>query len=112
VTTNCINQTGNSTTINAEPRGSRELSALITSDIRFGRRFRTGTNGLEVSMDVYNVANANTIYDVRRTSTLTRIKVAGDPAAPDTFIQSFLSPTGVLAPRILRFNVTYSFGQR
>ena len=112
VTANCINQTGTSTTINAEPRGSRELSALITSDIRFGRRFRIGTNGLELSMDIYNVANANTTYDVRRTSTLTRIKVAGDPTVPDTLIPSFLSPTGVLAPRILRFNVTWSFGQR
>jgi hypothetical protein len=31
---------------------------------------------------------------------------------PDTLIQSFLSPTGVLTPRILRFTVTYSFGVR
>ena len=109
VTTNCVSQ--NNQTINAEPRGSRELGNLLTSDIRFGRRFRFGTNGLELSMDVYNVANANTTYQVRSTSTLARIKVNGDPTQPDTLIPSFMSPTGVLAPRIMRFNVTYSFGR-
>jgi hypothetical protein len=109
VTSNCVSQ--NNQTINAEPRGSRELGHLVTSDLRFGRRFRFGTNGVELSMDIYNVANANTTYQVRSTSTLTRIKVNGDPSEPDTLIQSFLSPTGVLAPRILRFNVTYSFGR-
>jgi Carboxypeptidase regulatory-like domain/TonB-dependent Receptor Plug Domain len=110
VTTNCLSQ--GQTTINAEPRGSRELDALITSDIRFGRRFRIAGHGLELSMDAYNLANANMTYAVRTTSGLTRIKVNGDPSQPDTLIQSFMSPTGVLAPRILRFNVTYSFGGR
>ena len=38
------------------------------------------------------------------------IRVNGDPTAPITSIQTFLSPTGVLGPRIIRFNVTYQFG--
>ena len=63
-------------------------------------------------MDVYNLSNANTIYDVRTGSGLTNIRVAGDPATPTTQIPTFLSPTGVLGPRIIRFNVTYQFGQR
>ena len=61
-------------------------------------------------MDVYNLTNANTIYDVRTGSGVTNIRVNGDPTAPVTQIQTFLSPTGVLGPRIIRFNVTYQFG--
>jgi hypothetical protein len=80
VTSNCVSQ--NNQTINAEPRGSRELGQLVTADVRFGRRFKIGTNGVELSLDLYNVANANTIYAVRSTSTQTRIKVNGDPAQP------------------------------
>jgi hypothetical protein len=49
---------------------------------------------------------------VRNTSTLTRIKVGGDPRLPDTLIPSFMSPTGVLGPRIVRANVTYQFGSK
>ena len=61
-------------------------------------------------MDVYNLTNANTIYDVRMGSGVTNIRVNGDATAPVTQIQTFLSPTGVLGPRIIRFNVTYQFG--
>ena len=114
VTTNCLTPTpgSNNTTILAEPRGIRELPALTTVDVRAGRFFRFGTNRLELSMDVYNLVNSNTVYDVRMGSGLTNIRVAGDPAAPQTQIQTFNSPTGVLGPRIIRFNVTYQFGFR
>ena len=114
VTTNCATPTpgSNNTTILAEPRGSRELPALTTLDLRAGRFFRFGANRLELSVDAYNVANSNTVYDVRTTSTLTNIRVAGDPNVPTTQIESFLSPIGVLGPRIFRFNVTYQFGAR
>ena len=112
VTTNCINTGGTgTTTILAEPRGSRELPALSTFDVRAGRFFRFGGNRVELSMDVYNVANLNTVYDVRTTSALSNIRVAGDPSAPVTQISSFMSPTGVLGPRIIRFNITYQFGR-
>jgi hypothetical protein len=113
VLTNCINNgTTNTTTIFAEPRGSRELPTLSTIDLRAGRFFRMGGNKIELSMDVYNLANSNTTYDVRATSQRTNIRVAGDPNAPVTNIASFMSPTGVLGPRIIRFNVTYQFGVR
>jgi hypothetical protein len=36
--------------------------------------------------------------------------VGGDFAAPITQIAAFLSPTQVLAPRVARLNITYSFG--
>lgn len=110
VTTNCVSQ--GQTTILAEPRGSRELDALTTIDMRLGRNFRFGGNVVELSVDGYNLANANTVYDVRTGSGLTNIRVAGDPTAPITRIQTFMSPTGVLGPRIFRFNVTYRFGER
>ena len=108
VTTNCVPQTGN-LTVNAEERGTVLLPVLQTLDVRAGRFFQTGSHRIELSMDVYNLTNANTAYQVRTNTGLTNIRVAGDPNATPTPISSFLSPTGVLGPRIIRFNVTYWF---
>ena len=105
VTTNCLSQ--GTTTINAEAPGSVELPSLTTLDIRAGKFFNFGFSRIELSMDIYNLFNANTTYDVRTTSTLAQVRYAGDPNNPVTPIPSFLSPTGVLGPRIARFNVTY-----
>jgi|SoiMethySBSTD1v2_1073268.scaffolds.fasta_scaffold11922_4 hypothetical protein len=108
VTTNCINQ--NNQSVNAEPRGSELLPVLSTLDVRMGRFFTFGgSHRFEATMDVYNLTNANTTYSVRTTTGLTNIRVAGDANAPQTPIQTFLSPTGVLGPRIIRFNFTYWF---
>jgi hypothetical protein len=60
---------------------------------------------------VYNVTNANTIYNVRTGTGETNVRYANDPTQPVTRIATFLSPTGALGPRIIRFNVTYWFGQ-
>jgi hypothetical protein len=110
VTTDCVSQGNNGVTVNAEPRGSVELPALATLDLRAGRIFNLSGQRVEVSMDVYNVTNANTTYDVRTGSTRTNVRYANDPTQPITTIATFLSPTGVLGPRIIRFNVTYWFG--
>jgi hypothetical protein len=110
VTTNCVSQ--GQTTILAEPRGSRELPKMTTVDLRLGRAFRFGSNRVELSVDGYNLGNANTVYEVRTGSGRTNIRVAGDAKAPITQIQTFMSPTGVLGPRIFRFNLTYQFGAR
>jgi hypothetical protein len=109
--TNCVRQAA--TTVNAEERGSVELPWLPTLDLRGGRRFRFA-NGQEIdlSLDVYNVTNANTTFAVRTTTGLSSIRPAGDLSAPVQQIASFLSPTNVLAPRVARFNVTYRFGGR
>ena len=119
ITSNCI---VNGVTVNAEPRGSVELPWLPTLDLRAGRFFNLGGNRLELSMDVYNATNANTIYDVcgvSQTTTpctsgtgLTPIHVAGDPSAPTSLVQSFLAPRAFLAPRVFRINITYQFGAR
>jgi len=55
------------------------------------------------------MTNANTTFAVRTTSGQSSIKVAGDTTAPTTQIASFLSPTSVLSPRVVRFNVQYQF---
>jgi hypothetical protein len=108
VVTNCTRQ---GLTVNAEPRGSVELPMLPTIDIRAGKFFDFGGNRLELSLDVYNLTNANTIFAVRTGTGQTGIRVDGDPAQPITFISTFLSPTQFLAPRVARVNVTYKFNR-
>jgi hypothetical protein len=111
VLTDCLSQGGNNgTNVNAEERGSVELPALATLDMRAGRMFNLSGQRVEVSMDVYNVMNANTTYSVRQGTGLTNVRYANDPTQPQTQIATFMSPTGVLGPRIIRFNVTYWFG--
>ena len=109
ITSNCTRQT---LTVNAEPRGSVELGTLPTLDLRAGRFFDFRRDRLELSVDLYNLTNANTIYNVRTGTGTTGIRVNGDSSQPLTQITTFLSPTQFLAPRVLRFNVTYSFNRR
>ena len=109
VTTNCTRQ---GLTVNAEPRGSELLPWLPTLDLRGGTFFKVGGNRLELSVDLYNVTNANTVFGVRANTGLANVRASGDPAAPVTQIAAFLSPTQVLAPRVARFNITYNFGGR
>ena len=97
--------------VNAEPRGSVELPGITRLDLRAGRLFDVNGQRFEVSMDVYNVTNANTIFDVRTGTGLTNVRYANEPTQPVTQIPTFLSPTGALGPRIIRFNVTFWFGQ-
>ena len=109
VTTNCTRQ---GLTVNAEPRGSVELPMLPTLDIRAGRFFDFRRDRLDVSFDVYNLTNANTVFNTRTGTGLTGIRVNGDQSQPTTLITTFLSPTQFLAPRVARINVTYSFNRR
>ena len=108
VLTNCINQGGS---VNTEPRGSEELKPLGTLDLRGGRVFRVGGQRFDLSVDCYNATNTNTVWQVRTNTTAPiNVRVAANPANPLTPIQNFRSPTGVLSPRVFRFNVTYTFG--
>jgi hypothetical protein len=109
VTANCTRQ---AVTVNAEPRGSVELGTLPTLDLRTGRFFDFRHDRVELSMDVYNLTNANTVFGVRNTTGTASIRVNGDPRNPTTLINAFLSPTQFLAPRVVRFNVTYTFNRR
>jgi len=110
VTTDCTNQ---NLTVNAEPRGSALLPALGTIDLRAGRIFKMQSRGqVELTMDVYNLTNANTPYDARTGTGLTTVRYEGAATGATTSIPTFLSPTGILGPRIIRFNVTYWFGAK
>ena len=84
VLTNCISTTGNaSNLVNTEPRGSEELPALSTLDLRAGRVFRLGGQRFDLSVDCYNVTNANTVWQVR-TNTVAPIgvRVGREPRQP------------------------------
>ena len=107
MTTNCLNQ---SQSLNVTPRGSIELPWLSSADFRLGKVYRFGTHTLDLSIDCYNLTNANTTYSVGTSSTIKSVRYGGDPAQPITTIPNFLAPTGVLGPRIVRFNLTYGFG--
>jgi hypothetical protein len=85
---------------------------LPTLDLRAGRYFDFRRDRIEVSMDIYNLTNANTVFNTRTGTGLSNIRVNGDANNPITQIPTFLSPTQFLAPRVLRFNVTYSFNRR
>jgi Carboxypeptidase regulatory-like domain/TonB-dependent Receptor Plug Domain len=109
VLTNCSRQ---ALTVNAEPRGSLLLPFLPTVDVRAGRYFDFRSDRVELSVDVYNLTNANTVFAVRSTTGQTPVRVNGDPTQPTTLITTFLSPTQFLSPRVVRFNVTYNFNRR
>jgi hypothetical protein len=108
VTTGCLAQ--GSENVNAEPRGTVELPARYQVDLRLGRVFNVGGRKFELGMDVYNLSNANTVYSVRTGTGLTNVRYANDPTEPVTQVPTFMSPTGILGPRIIRFNLTYWFG--
>ena len=108
ITTGCLLQ--GSQNVNAEPRGSVELPPRVQTDLRLGRLFNLGGRKFELGMDVYNLMNANTVYEVRTGTGRTNIRYANDPAQPVTTIATFNSPTAALGPRIIRFNFTYWFG--
>jgi hypothetical protein len=103
---------GSTTTINAEPRGDLLLPWLGTADIRFGRFFNVGTNRFDLSFDIYNITNANTIFSVRTTTGVVKVFQNNVPTNSSQTIAQFLSPTGVTSPRILRVNLTWTFGAR
>ena len=109
ITTGCLRQ--GSETVNAESRGSAELPGRYQIDLRLGRFFNLNGQRFELGVDAYNLTNANTIYSVRTGTGRTNIRYANDPTNPVTQIATFMSPTGALGPRIIRFNVTYWFGR-
>lgn len=97
-------------TVNAEPRGDLTLDWLPTVDLRARKSFTFGTSTLDLDLDIYNLTNSNTVYDVREGTGRVNVRQAGDPNGQIIQIPTFLSPTGVLGPRIVRFNVAFNFG--
>ena len=100
---------GGNQTINLEPFGSSRLPTLNTIDLRASKAFRFGRRELSVDVDVYNVANANTVWQVRTLTPSITVRPGGDFTATPLRIPQFMSPTQVLAPRIVRFGAAYRF---
>jgi hypothetical protein len=102
------NPSGN-VNVNAEPRGSDLLPGLLTIDFRAGKIVRFGAQQFQFDVDIYNVSNENTVFAVRTNTGRTTARVAGDPNGAQVTFPMYGSPTNVLGPRIVRFNVSYRF---
>jgi hypothetical protein len=96
--------------VNAEPQASYILPWLNTVDVRAGKIFHVNSHEFEADVDVYNLTNANTVYQVRNGTGLT--PVTDYTTGQTVRIPTFNSPTGVLGPRIIRLNFSYRFGGR
>jgi len=112
--TRTLNVTGlpqavNGFTVNAEPRGTYLFPWIRTVDTRVGKIFHLGVHEFEADMDVYNLFNSNAVFNVRTTTGLQNVTDFTNNTTVS--ISQFNSPIGVLGPRIIRFNVSYRFGQ-
>ena len=108
--TNCLSS---ATTINAEPRGSEELPATLHGRPSSGTDFpRESTDRRALDGRLQPDEREHDRSTCRTGTGETPIRVAGDPNVAADAIATFLSPTGVLGPRIIRFNLTYWFGGR
>lgn len=97
-------------TVNVDPRGSTKLDMLTTLDARLARTFKIGgARQIEVIVDGYNLANANTVWDARTLSTVSNFRPAGDPAATPVAKATYLSPLSILGPRIFRIGAAFRF---
>ncbi len=101
---------GGSTTINVEPPGAHRVDALSTGDIQASKTFRmAGQNDFEINLAIFNVANASTAWELRSLTGRLNVREAGDPNGQVNNIQQFLSPSQILAPRIIRFGFAFRF---
>jgi len=58
-------------------------------------------------VDIYNLSNANTVWEVRTLTGRFNALEGGDPAGALLNHPQFLSPTQILGPRIVRLGVSY-----
>ena len=100
---------GGNTTVNVEPLGSFRLDPRVVMDLRAFKTTRFGRRELEVSVDFNNIANANTVWDVRTLSGTINLRQNGDPNGAINTVPQFGSPAQVYGPRNIRFNVAFRF---
>ncbi|MGE5245632.1 MAG: TonB-dependent receptor plug domain-containing protein, partial [Betaproteobacteria bacterium] len=96
-----------STVIFANAPGDVRTPALKTVDLRGAKIFRFGDRQVEASVDVYNLFNAATAFDMNPFTGVSRVKnpVTG---AVNSY-PSFGLPTGLLGPRIVRLGIVFRF---
>ncbi|MCC7126300.1 MAG: TonB-dependent receptor [Acidobacteria bacterium] len=101
---------GGNTTVNVEEPGSFRLDPRTSIDLRAFKTFRFGgARELEGSVDFNNVMNNNVAWDARSLSGTINLRQNGDPAGAINTLPQFGSPSQVLGPRNIRFNVAFRF---
>jgi hypothetical protein len=101
---------GGSATINVEPQGSARVPSLQTMDLRVAKTFKLGAGrSLELDLDVSNLTNANTAWELRSLTGRLNVRQGGDPNGAINNIQQYLSPSQILGPRIARFGLAFRF---
>lgn len=93
--------------INLEPLGSTRLDTLTKIDLRVGKLFRLGERSIEATVDVDNLMNSATVWQVRNR---TEAAAFTDPTtgARQT-LQQFMSPAAILGPRTVVFRGALRF---
>jgi hypothetical protein len=99
---------GGSQTILLEPLGSTRLDPLNKIDVRMGKLFRfQNSRNLELTLDLDNLTNANTVWQVR---TLTPATAFTDPTTGTrATLQQFGSPVQILGPRTAVVRAAFKF---
>ena len=101
---------GGSATINVEPQGTHRLPSLNTLDLRLAKIFKLGNRReFELDLDISNLTNANTTWEMRALTGRLNVRQDGDPNGQINNIQQFLSPSQILGPRIARIGFAFRF---
>jgi hypothetical protein len=100
---------GGNSTVNVEPLGSFRLPRRIAADLRLFKTARFGARSLEMSVDLHNVTNANTVWDARTLSGTIGLRQDGNPTGAINTVPQFGSPAQVYGPRNIRFNAAFRF---
>jgi hypothetical protein len=101
---------GGNTAVNVEPLGSFRLDPRTSIDLRGFKTFRLGgARELETSVDFNNVMNNNVAWDARVLGGTINLRQNGDPTGAINTLPQFGSPSQVLGPRNIRFNVAFRF---
>jgi carboxypeptidase family protein/TonB-dependent receptor-like protein len=97
-------------TVNAEALGSVRLDNQVTLDARIAKVFKLGGGReLEATADGYNLFNANTVWQVRTLTGRINVRQGGLATGAVVNQPQFLSPTGILGPRIFRLGLGFRF---
>jgi hypothetical protein len=95
--------------VNVETRSSFRLDPLVTLDLQGAKIFSVSGRQLEVSLDVYNITNANTVYDIRTLTGRISLREGGVPTGTLNNFAQFGTPISFLPPRIFRIGASYRF---
>ena len=101
---------GGNTTVNVEEAGSFRLDPRTSIDVRGFKTMRFGgSRELEASIDINNLMNSNVAWDARVLGGTINLRQNGDPNGTINTVPQFGSPSQILGPRNIRFNVAFRF---